>query len=721
MTSKLIVNELASDTGISTITVGDNMSGVTFKTGTSNLHSTGYECTNINATGIITATTFSGTLSGGLPITNGVNNRIITAVSASAIQGEANLTYDGVTLQQKQTGDTGQELIFDSNRSDTDNMLGGIAGYWDTDRVADISFRAAADTSNKDDGYITFRTSLSQGGITERVRITSAGLVGIGATTPEVYSNLAYNLVLRTTGNTGMTIRSGSSSKGSILFAVADNNTSNEGIFQYDHNNKAFEFNNYGGGAEKFIYKIQGNQKIIIDNNGNMGLGDAAPTNFTNYTNLSIHGPSGGAITFGDDGTDEWEIYGGDGAFRIYDRASTTERLRIDDSGKIGVGVAPNAWQSSTTSKVIQIGNSSVWDYDLQQFDLGQNFWYDGTDYHYIANGYATKFSQLKSDGSFIFYQAASGTGGNNVTWLEKLKLNNGYAGTVDVKGIPAHLRLYSQRDTSDWDNNDEIGKIEFHVGDDASNNLPYTTNFIKSVNTADNKNEPDGAIVFGSCRHNQSGGAVETMRLTHSEHYDNVANLRTQGVGAIRDVYNMMNIGPDGSFDRITNNSDGGNTYWEIQNGTTIRLHSTSGGHGGEWGRGIALRQAGFYYWRMCVRVTTTCTYIHSSTATNKYRYPIAFRFNLHASGDGNSSNISLWNEFATAGTCNGSQSGTGTLAHGTMITKTSHPVYLPQSTYQPIYHTNGYQGVRELNIYSLELVQCGATTSGAEHNGTW
>ena len=56
MTSKLIVNELAADTGISTITVGDNMSGVTFKTGTSNVHSTGYECTNVNATGIITAT-----------------------------------------------------------------------------------------------------------------------------------------------------------------------------------------------------------------------------------------------------------------------------------------------------------------------------------------------------------------------------------------------------------------------------------------------------------------------------------------------------------------------------------------------------------------------------------------------------------------------------------------------------------------------------------------
>ena len=45
-------------------------------------------------TGIVTATTFSGTLSGGLPITNGADNRVITSSSASAIRGESYLTFD---------------------------------------------------------------------------------------------------------------------------------------------------------------------------------------------------------------------------------------------------------------------------------------------------------------------------------------------------------------------------------------------------------------------------------------------------------------------------------------------------------------------------------------------------------------------------------------------------------------------------------------------------
>ena len=50
--------------GVVTATQGAVISGVTtssnFKTGTSNVHSTGYECTNVNATGVITATSFVG-------------------------------------------------------------------------------------------------------------------------------------------------------------------------------------------------------------------------------------------------------------------------------------------------------------------------------------------------------------------------------------------------------------------------------------------------------------------------------------------------------------------------------------------------------------------------------------------------------------------------------------------------------------------------------------
>ena len=180
MTSKLIVNELAADTGISTITVGDNMSGVTFKTGTSNLHNVGIEIAGINVlgadtpigagatiynsgaavfTGVVTATSFVG----GLPITSGADNRVITASSASAIQGEANLTYDGTNMLVNGTMLNAVQLKF--GNSGTAYIDHNIVGQ-------DLQFRVG-NSSALD------KTAL---------HIDSTGKIGIGTVTPGTVS-----------------------------------------------------------------------------------------------------------------------------------------------------------------------------------------------------------------------------------------------------------------------------------------------------------------------------------------------------------------------------------------------------------------------------------------------------------------------------------------------------------------------------------------------------
>ncbi len=191
---------------------------------------------------------------------------------------------------------------------------------------------------------------------------------------------------------------------------------------------------------------------------------------------------------------------------------------------------------------------------------------------------------------------------------------------------------------------------------------------------------------------------------------------LYTTGPGAIRDYYDMRNIKLDGTtFDYVSNDSDGGGTSWEIKNGSVIRLYSTAGGHGGKWGREVYIRQNGYYYWRCNVRLTTTCGAIHNNTSTNHYQYPIMFRFRMHNSGAGNNCQVELNQHYATTGTCNGNQTGTGNLTDGTYVTRTGNAVYLTAGVYQPRYFTNGYLGVRELHIYELALIQCGSSTTGA------
>ena len=117
MTSKIVVNNIEADAGVSTVTFNSNV-----ERGTSNLHSVGVEVAGINVlgadtpigtgstiyddggarfSGIVTATSFSGSgsnLTGLVSLANGADNRVITASSASALNGEANLNFNGSQL-----------------------------------------------------------------------------------------------------------------------------------------------------------------------------------------------------------------------------------------------------------------------------------------------------------------------------------------------------------------------------------------------------------------------------------------------------------------------------------------------------------------------------------------------------------------------------------------------------------------------------------------------
>ena len=76
-------------------------------------------------TGIVTASSFVG----GLPITNGADNRVITATSASAIQGESGLTFDGTTLTNAGSGFKGITIAPNTNNSATLRLQNSQANF----------------------------------------------------------------------------------------------------------------------------------------------------------------------------------------------------------------------------------------------------------------------------------------------------------------------------------------------------------------------------------------------------------------------------------------------------------------------------------------------------------------------------------------------------------------------------------------------------------------
>ena len=215
-----------------------------------------------------------------------------------------------------------------------------------------------------------------------------------------------------------------------------------------------------------------------IDNNGNMGLGDTGPANFTGYTNLSIHGSSGGTITFGDDGTDEWEIYGGDGSVRIYDRTNTVERCRIDDNGSFRIG---NTSQNQyTAADDLIVGNGSG--------NRGLTLYSGSSDAGVIAFSDGTSDTAYRS-GQIIYDHNDNAmdfrTNGNNV----RLKITN--TGKVQVLGTQSNDPLYVRGGT------ESNASIRLEGGDNGADNSRIEAKFNLALACNGDGNQSSRSIRF--------------------------------------------------------------------------------------------------------------------------------------------------------------------------------------------------------------------------------
>ena len=98
---------------------------------------------------------------------------------------------EGITI--KSTGNTANAIIFDANRSGSGNTINQLLGKWNGTSVAEINFQTGSDTTNKDDGIIAFRTS-SANNITERMRISSGGNIGMGDQTTPFSTSATLNI-----------------------------------------------------------------------------------------------------------------------------------------------------------------------------------------------------------------------------------------------------------------------------------------------------------------------------------------------------------------------------------------------------------------------------------------------------------------------------------------------------------------------------------------------
>ena len=165
-----------------------------FKTGTSNLHSTGLTLSGgqldvgsnikLGNAGVITATSFVGSganltsLPAQATIANNADNRVITGGSGVNLNGESGLTYNGTRLDVT-TGDL--------------QVIGGEGGNAELRIVADQGddgadywrFQSNASSDNK----LNIATYAS-GSWVDKITINTDGKIGINATSPSAYARV---------------------------------------------------------------------------------------------------------------------------------------------------------------------------------------------------------------------------------------------------------------------------------------------------------------------------------------------------------------------------------------------------------------------------------------------------------------------------------------------------------------------------------------------------
>ena len=183
---------------------------------TQNLHSTGFEINQINASGIITASHFYGNganLSGitQTTINNNANNRLITGSgTANTLEGEANFTYDGgsnLTLNST-AHDGGFNILAANNNQETRLRLQGKA----SDGTGHSFYFNAKRSANRLDIATASGACISVMGATRNIGIQNAGPespLQIGAGTNAV-TNKSTVHVAPASGNASLTLRGGS-------------------------------------------------------------------------------------------------------------------------------------------------------------------------------------------------------------------------------------------------------------------------------------------------------------------------------------------------------------------------------------------------------------------------------------------------------------------------------------------------------------------------------
>ena len=342
-------------TGDVIVGAGSGNAALGIKSGTSNTAKINFGDSSNDDAGIITYTNDSGG-SDNMAFTVGTSEAVRILHNGKLLIGDsASHTSDLLQIETPASGG-GHGIQIRRNDANGDQTIGTISFGNNTDTdLATISAKTDGDGNSGDSGALLFSTQPTGGSLTERLRITSTGKIGINENSPD----LQLHIKNTATGSTGIAIEN-------------TNNAQNLDIDFYNNTGSAQGRLRYAEGAGSFslFSNVSATEALTVTYGGNVGIGSTAVDRGKLHVNHIVQSSDGAfsdphiALSFSSAPTDndsfagisyatsDSDNYGwtvgaertssglGDFIFTQHNNSATgSEKVRIDSNGVLFLGV----------------------------------------------------------------------------------------------------------------------------------------------------------------------------------------------------------------------------------------------------------------------------------------------------------------------------------------------------------------------------------------------
>jgi hypothetical protein len=462
--------------------------------------------------------------------TNGTQRITVDASGRLLVGTSSAINTDGSSLLQVVGTSSGALLLA---RNDTETLSGdqiGAIRFFGNDTLTSggyeecAAIKCIADADHTDSSKASrlafFTTPSGAESPTERLRITSAGLVGIGTSSPSA----ALDVVGSGKFSEGLTCQNETYMQGSLTTTqrylnFQDSGTSNyRATLRRDAWYLGSPVTNIGDvtpSGANIVLKMTGDATFA----GSVGIGTSSPDQALSVgsgaadTRMSINGTGQYQLKFTNSGAAGFWI-GSPGANSLaFAQDDGTTRMTIDSSGRLGIGTtSPNSKLAVSNG-----GAESFEFYPADASNVNKINYYNRSGAVYcdaVQNAASHQFAiqgtekaRLDSSGRLLVGTSSSPTGGD--AQYSKLVVK-GYVG--DNTGY-APIALMAGTNGASLASGNGIGRIEFCAADSAS-----FAQITASVDGTTGSNDYPGRLTFSTTADGASS-PTERMRITNKGH----------------------------------------------------------------------------------------------------------------------------------------------------------------------------------------------------------